>query len=60
MIYFKSCLRCEGDVYHEVDAWGAFMRCLQYGKIWDSHQRAARRSAEPEAVEYDWTEKQAS
>ena len=24
MIYFKSCLRCEGDVYHEVDGWGFY------------------------------------
>jgi hypothetical protein len=31
MLYFKSCPRCQGDVYVDADAYGAFAKCLQCG-----------------------------
>jgi DNA-directed RNA polymerase subunit RPC12/RpoP len=38
VIYFKSCLRCKGDVYMNSDSHGAFMKCLQCGFTRDMHQ----------------------
>ena len=31
MIYFKSCVRCRGDVRLDSDNYGWFLQCLQCG-----------------------------
>ena len=31
--YFKACPKCQGDLYLEQDAYGAFRQCLQCGRI---------------------------
>ena len=33
MFYFKSCPRCQGDMYLERDPYGAYRKCLQCGHI---------------------------
>ena len=32
---FKACSKCKGDMYFERDAYGAYRKCLQCGKIQD-------------------------
>ena len=34
-LYFKACLKCGGDMYQDRDAYGAFQKCLQCGRIID-------------------------
>jgi hypothetical protein len=33
MIYFKSCIRCSGDVVLADDAFGAYTNCLACGHV---------------------------
>ncbi len=35
MIYFKSCLKCHGDMYLNRDRYGAYLECLQCGLVHD-------------------------
>ncbi len=34
-LYFKACLKCGGDMYLDWDAYGAFQKCLQCGRMVD-------------------------
>lgn len=34
-LYFKACLKCGGDMYLDWDAYGAFRKCLQCGRMVD-------------------------
>ena len=49
MIYFKSCLRCKGDVYMNDDVHGLFMKCLQCGYSRDMHHQPEAPEATAEA-----------
>jgi hypothetical protein len=33
--FFKACPRCKGDMYLDSDAFGAYRKCLQCGRIFD-------------------------
>lgn len=44
MIYFKSCTRCQGDLYYEYDPAGYDLVCLQCG--------FRKHPLEPEAYRY--------
>ena len=35
MIYFKSCIRCKGDLHIKGDFYGSFVQCLQCGWLRD-------------------------
>ena len=35
MIYFKSCLKCHGDMYLNRDRYGPYLECLQCGSNHD-------------------------
>ena len=35
MIYFKSCIRCKGDLHINRDFYGSFVECLQCGWLRD-------------------------
>jgi uncharacterized protein YbaR (Trm112 family) len=35
MIYFKACPKCRGDIYLDRDAYGAYKKCLQCGRIFE-------------------------
>ena len=30
-LYLKSCPRCHGDLYQDMDAYGRYLRCIQCG-----------------------------
>ncbi len=44
MFYFKACSKCEGDLTLEKDAYGAFLKCLQCGKLTEVEEVGGRRS----------------
>ena len=61
MLYLKACPRCRGDVYLDRDSWGAYMQCLQCGRMreipdrWlaparDPHPKTATVAAGPRAA----------
>ena len=31
MFWFKLCFRCSGDLFHDHDQYGSFIRCMQCG-----------------------------
>ena len=33
MFYFKGCGKCNGDLHLESDTYGAFLKCMQCGRI---------------------------
>lgn len=33
--FFKACPKCKGDMYLENDAYGAYRKCLQCGRIFE-------------------------
>ena len=33
MFYFRSCPKCQGDMYLERDAYGSYRKCLQCGRM---------------------------
>ena len=33
MFYFKGCDKCNGDLHLESDTYGAFLKCMQCGRI---------------------------
>ena len=33
MFYLKGCSKCRGDLSLDSDAYGAFLKCLQCGKL---------------------------
>ncbi len=33
MMYLKACTKCSGDLTLEEDSYGAFLKCLQCGKL---------------------------
>lgn len=33
--FFKACPRCRGDMYLDDDAYGAYGKCLQCGRIYE-------------------------
>ncbi|MFQ6026421.1 MAG: hypothetical protein ACE5Q6_02775 [Dehalococcoidia bacterium] len=39
IFYFKSCSKCNGDMYLDRDAYGEFRKCLQCGQIQDLEPR---------------------
>ena len=43
--YFKACPKCQGDLYLEQDAYGAFRQCLQCGRIVELAATVPRPSA---------------
>ena len=47
MLYFKSCPKCNGDMYLDRDAYGSFRQCLQCGNLQDLVEKAAILPAAP-------------
>jgi hypothetical protein len=33
MFYLKACEKCKGDLYLDRDSYGAFLKCLQCGRL---------------------------
>jgi hypothetical protein len=33
--FFKACPKCKGDMYLDSDAYGAYRKCLQCGRIFE-------------------------
>ena len=44
MFYLKGCSKCQGDLTPEKDAYGAFLKCLQCGKLTEANEAGGRRS----------------
>jgi len=44
MFYVKGCPKCQGDLTPEKDAYGAFFKCLQCGKLTEANEAGGRRS----------------
>ena len=44
MFYLKGCAKCQGDLTPEKDAYGAFLKCLQCGKLTEVNETGGRRS----------------
>lgn len=44
MFYLKGCSKCQGDLTLEKDAYGAFLKCLQCGKLTEVNEAGGRRS----------------
>ena len=44
MMYLKACTKCSGDLTLEEDSYGAFLKCLQCGKITEVNENGGRRS----------------
>ena len=44
MFYLKGCSKCHGDLTLEKDAYGAFLKCLQCGKLTEVNERGGPRS----------------
>ena len=44
MFYLKGCSKCHGDLTLEKDAYGAFLKCLQCGKLTEVNERGGHRS----------------
>jgi hypothetical protein len=44
MFYLKACTKCEGDLTLEKDSFGAFLKCLQCGKLTEVNESGGHRS----------------
>jgi PHP family Zn ribbon phosphoesterase len=44
MFYLKGCSKCHGDLTLENDAYGAFLKCLQCGKLTEVNVTGGRQS----------------
>ena len=44
MFYLKGCSKCHGDLTLEQDAYGAFLKCLQCGKLTEVNVAGGHRS----------------
>ena len=44
MFYLKGCSKCQGDLTPEKDAYGAFLKCLQCGKLTEANEAGGRQS----------------
>ncbi len=44
MFYLKGCSKCHGDLTLEKDAYGAFLKCLQCGKLTEVNEKGGQRS----------------
>ena len=44
MCYLKGCSKCQGDRTPEKNASGAFLKCLQCGKLSEVNETGGRRS----------------
>ena len=42
MIYFKSCIKCKGDLHIKGDFYGTFVQCLQCGWLRDLPNNATQ------------------
>ncbi len=51
VLYFKSCPRCQGDLYVNWDYYGVFKLCLQCGYIVDLARQAEEKVTTPSKVE---------
>ena len=43
-MYLKACTKCSGDLTLEEDSYGAFLKCLQCGKLTEVNEAGGRRS----------------
>ena len=50
MLYLKSCPRCQGDLYSDRDAHGAFRQCLQCGFVQDLIEAPSMTQRQPVPV----------
>ena len=46
MFWFKSCPKCQGDLYKNSDVYGTFISCLQCGYYLTQVQEAQVRSSD--------------
>ena len=44
MFYLKACPKCQGDLTLEKDAYGAFLKCLQCGKLTEVNESGGKKS----------------
>ena len=44
MFYLKACSKCAGDLTLENDSYGAFLKCLQCGKLTEVNVTGGRKS----------------
>ena len=44
MMYLKACTKCSGDLTLGQDSYGAFLKCLQCGKLTEVNENGGRRS----------------
>ena len=44
MFYLKACSKCAGDLILENDSYGAFLKCLQCGKLTEVNVAGYRKS----------------
>ena len=44
MFYLKGCSKCHGDLTLEKDAYGAFLKCMQCGKLTEVNEVGGRLS----------------
>ena len=44
MFYLKACSKCAGDLTLETDSYGAFLKCLQCGKLSEATVTGGRKS----------------
>lgn len=44
MFCLKACTKCEGDLTLEKDSFGAFLKCLQCGKLTEVNEVGGHRS----------------
>ncbi len=47
MVYFKSCIRCKGDVHLNRDWFGDFLECLQCGWTRDVSTEPSAGASQP-------------
>ena len=50
MFYLKGCSKCQGDLIPEKDTYGAFLKCLQCGKLTEVNEAGGRRLVLHEAT----------
>ena len=39
MFFFKTCPKCQGDMYLDQDSYGTYRKCLQCGHIVDQERQ---------------------
>ncbi len=44
MFYLKACRKCHGDLTLEKDPYGAFLKCLQCGRLTEVNEAGGQRS----------------